>query len=89
MCADRLHDWDDDSVTAAIIPQECGNCGKQVDRVRMYLDVLASGTSGFVGIRTIAETPCCGGKRHSAYPAEYLAKLLDHLKTCSNHQRKT
>jgi hypothetical protein len=85
----RLYDWDDDSVTVAIIPQACGNCGEQTDRVLLSLDVLASGTSDFLGIRTVAETPCCGGKRNAAYPVEHLAKLLDHLKDCPNHQRKT
>ena len=86
---DRLHGWDDDSVTVAIIPQTCGNCGERTDRVRMSLEVLASGTSGYLGIHTVAETPCCGGRRNTAYPAEYLAKLLDHLKTCPTHHRKT
>jgi hypothetical protein len=85
---DRLHDWDDDSVTVAIIPQACGNCGETTDRVRMSLEVLASGSSGFVGIHTVAETPCCGGQRNTAYPAEYLARLLDHLKVCPNHHQK-
>jgi hypothetical protein len=84
----RLRDWDDDSVTVAIIPQGCGNCGEQVDRVRMFLEILTSSGTGFVGIHTVAETPCCGGKRNSAYPAEYLARLLDHLKVCPNHHRK-
>lgn len=88
MHTDRLHDWDDDSVTFAIIPQACGNCGERTDRVRVSLDVLVSGTSDFVGIRTVAETPCCGGMRPTACPAEYLAKVLDHLKSCPNHHRK-
>jgi hypothetical protein len=83
----RLYDWDDDSVTVAVIPQDCGNCGERTDRVRMFLEVIASGTSDFVGIRTVAETPCCGGKRNASYPAEHLAELLDHLQSCPNHKK--
>jgi hypothetical protein len=81
----RLHEWDDDSVTVAVIPQTCGNCGGRTDRVRMSLEVLISSGADFMGIRTVAETPCCGGKRNAAYPAERLAALLDHLKHCSKH----
>jgi len=84
----RLYDWDDDSVTVAIVPQTCRACGSQTDRVRMSLDVVVSETSGFVGIRTLAETPCCGGKRSAPYPAERLAELLDHLKHCPKHEKK-
>ncbi|MEU9405671.1 hypothetical protein AB0E08_08190 [Streptomyces sp. NPDC048281] len=85
----RFHDWDDDSVTVAIIPQPCANCGDLVDRVRLSLEVITSSGSDFVGINTVAKTPCCDGRRNSVYPAEYLAKLLDHLKTCPNHSRIT
>lgn len=84
----RLHDWDDDSVTVGIVPQTCGNCGGRTDRARMSLDVVISGTDEFVGIRTVAVTPCCGGKRPAPYPAERLAELLDHLKHCPKHERK-
>lgn len=81
----RLYAHDDNSVTVAIIPQTCGNCGARPDRVRMSLEVVTSSeTSGFVGIRTVAETPCCGGKRNSAYPPEHLARLLNHLEHCTN-----
>lgn len=85
---DRVRDWDDDSVTVAIIPQACGNCGERTDRVRMSLEVVISGTVDFVGIQTVAVTPCCGGRRSTAYPADHLAELLDHLKACPKHQRK-
>jgi hypothetical protein len=85
---DRVRDWDDDSVTVAIIPQACGNCGELTDRVRMSLDVVISGTSDFVGIQTVAVTPCCGGRRSTTYPADHLAELLDHLKVCPKHQKK-
>lgn len=84
----RVRTWDDDSVTVAIVPQTCGNCGGRTDRVRMSLEVVVSGTADFVGIRTVAETPCCGGKRNAAYPAEHLAELLDHLKHCPRHEKK-
>jgi hypothetical protein len=84
----RLIDWDDNSVTVAVVPQACGNCGWPTDRVRMSLEVLLSDGTDFVGIRTVAETPCCGGKRNAAYPADHLAALLDHLQECPNHERQ-
>lgn len=81
----RILDHDADSVLVGIIPQDCGNCGERTDRVRLSLDVVMSSSSDFLGIRTLAVTPCCGGKRSAPYPAERLAKLLDHLKNCSDH----
>jgi hypothetical protein len=83
----RLIDYNDDSVTVAVIPQACGNCGERTDRVTLSLEVLSSSSADFLGIRSVAETPCCGGRRSAPYPAEYLAKLLDHLQTCPNHQK--
>jgi hypothetical protein len=78
----RIHDHDDSSVTVAIIPQTCGNCGARPDRVRMSLEVVTG--DGFIGLQTVAETPCCGGKRNSAYPPDHLARLLNHLEHCNN-----
>jgi hypothetical protein len=82
----RLFAYDDESVEVAIIPQACRNCGERVEQVRMSLDFVAPGTSDFLGIRTVASTPCCGGLRHTSYPAEKLAALLNHLQTCTKHK---
>ncbi|MFE6000365.1 hypothetical protein ACFQ6C_26450 [Streptomyces sp. NPDC056454] len=82
----HLISFDDGSVTVGIIPQTCGACGARVDQVRMALDVVAGGTSDFLGIRTVATTPCCGGQRNAHYPVELLARLLDHLQSYPNHQ---
>ncbi|MDQ1041462.1 hypothetical protein QFZ75_007964 [Streptomyces sp. V3I8] len=81
----RIHEYDEHSIVVAIIPQACGNCGDRTDRVRLSLDVVMSSGSDFLGIRTLAVTPCCGGKRSAPYPAVKLAELLDHLQTCPNH----
>ncbi|MFH8483152.1 hypothetical protein [Streptomyces sp. NPDC018055] len=81
-----LISFDDSSITVGIIPQTCGACGNRVDRVRMALDVVVGGTSDFLGIRTVATTLCCGGQRKRGYPVELLARLLDHLQSCPNHQ---
>ncbi len=84
----RLLDWDDDSVTVAIIPQTCAACAERTESVRLSLEPVISSSGDFVGIRTVAHTPCCGGKRSAPYPAEQLARLLDHLKFCPNHSEK-
>ncbi|MET7363324.1 hypothetical protein ABZS76_33470 [Streptomyces sp. NPDC005562] len=81
----RIHEFDDDSVVVGIVPQACGNCGERTDRVRMSLEVITSGTIDFLGIQTVAHTPCCGGRRTAPYPAARLAALLDHLQTCPHH----
>lgn len=81
----RLYGWDDDSVTVATIPTTCGNCGERTDRVRLSLEIVSCGESDWLGIRTVAVTPCCNGKRSAPFPAAHLAKLLDHLQTCDNH----
>lgn len=80
----RILEFDADSVLVGIVPQECGNCGERTDRVRLSLDVVMSASSDFLGIRTLASTPCCNGRRSAPYPVEHLAKLLDHLKDCPN-----
>lgn len=80
----RILEFDADSILVGIVPQECGNCGERTDRVRLSLDVVMSASRDFIGIRTLAITPCCGGKRSAPYPVEHLAKLLDHLKDCPN-----
>lgn len=81
----RILEHDEDSVLVGIVPQECANCGERTDRVRLSLDVvMASSSSDFLGIRTLAVTPCCGGRRSASYPAEHLARLLDHLRDCPN-----
>ncbi|MGA5598472.1 hypothetical protein ACPCSE_29980 [Streptomyces cellulosae] len=82
----RLHDWDDDSVIVGIVPQTCGNCGDRTDRARISLEVVIR-DDDLLGIRTIATTPCCNGKRAAAYPADMLAELLDHLKHCPHHEK--
>lgn len=76
----RLHEWDDESITAAIAPQTCGGCGGRTDRVRLALEAVLSCTGDFLGIRTVATTPCCGGRRTAQFPADELAWLLEHLK---------
>ncbi|MCX4799673.1 hypothetical protein OG497_38100 [Streptomyces sp. NBC_01242] len=81
----RIIEHDTDSVLVGIVPQDCANCGQRTDRVRLALDVVMSSSTDFLGIRTVATTPCCGGQRSAPYPAEKLAGLLDHLQNCSNH----
>ncbi|MFE0490150.1 hypothetical protein [Streptomyces griseoaurantiacus] len=85
MRAPRIRAYDEDSVTVAIIPQNCGACGQRTDEVRMSLEAVVSMTAPFVGIRTLAVTPCCGGRREGHYPADMLARLLEHLQNCPNH----
>ncbi|MFD8650681.1 hypothetical protein [Streptomyces mirabilis] len=80
----RILEHTDDSVLVGIVPQDCGNCGQRTDRVRLSLDVVMSSGRDFLGIRSLATTPCCNGKRSAPYPVEHLARLLDHLKDCSN-----
>lgn len=82
----RILEHDADSVLVGIVPQDCGNCGERTDRVRLSLDVVMSSSRDFIGIRSLAVTPCCGGKRGAPYPVERLAALLDHLQTCPNHK---
>ncbi|MFJ4902802.1 hypothetical protein [Streptomyces sp. NPDC088727] len=81
----RILEYDTDSVLVGIVPQACGNCDKRVDRVRLSLDVVMSSGQDFIGIRSLAITPCCDGQRSAPYPVEHLAGLLDHLQNCSNH----
>ncbi|MGW1436930.1 hypothetical protein ACWD7M_16970 [Streptomyces griseus] len=82
----RLISFDDSSITVGIVPQVCGACGGHVDRVRMALDAVGGDDGGFLGIRTAASTPCCGNLRKPRFPAEQLARLLNHLQNCPNHQ---
>ncbi|WP_428957831.1 hypothetical protein [Streptomyces sp. cg35] len=81
----RLYEYDRDSVVVGIIPSTCGACGERAERVRMSLEIVLSDSGDLVGIQTVARTTCCSGRRPTRYPAEQLAKLLDHLQTCKNH----
>ncbi|THA72468.1 hypothetical protein E6R60_26420 [Streptomyces sp. A0642] len=81
----RLYEYDEDSVLVGIVPQNCANCGGRVDRVRMGLQAVISSSGDFIGIQSVATTPCCNGQRNANYPVENLAQLLDHLQHCSNH----
>ncbi|MFI0967009.1 hypothetical protein ACH4S8_37345 [Streptomyces sp. NPDC021080] len=78
----RIIEHGKDFVLVGIVPQDCGSCGGRVDSVRLSLDVVTSSGGDFLGIRSLATTPCCGGKRSAPYPVEYLARLLDHLDDC-------
>ncbi|MEV7674981.1 hypothetical protein [Streptomyces sp. NPDC088752] len=81
----RIIEHDDDSVTVGIVPQDCAACGARTDRVRLAMEPVSSSMGDFLGLQTIATTPCCNGKRSGHYPVESLARLLDHLQTCPNH----